>query len=55
MLTQYDLINRCQVLFSPVMGQMSPTLLAEKILQDKLLVRFQIQLHKYLWDDAQGK
>ena len=55
MLLQYDLIQRCQVLFSPVMGQMSPTLLAEKILQDKLLVRFQIQLHKYLWDDAQGK
>jgi 7-carboxy-7-deazaguanine synthase len=55
MLLQYDLIQRCQVLFSPVMGQMSPTFLAEKILQDKLLVRFQIQLHKYLWDDAQGK
>jgi 7-carboxy-7-deazaguanine synthase len=55
MLAQYDLINRCQVLFSPVMGQMSPTWLAEKILQDRLLVRFQIQLHKYLWDDAQGK
>jgi 7-carboxy-7-deazaguanine synthase len=54
-LSQYDLINRCQILFSPVTGQMSPTLLAEKILQDKLLVRFQIQLHKYLWDDAQGK
>lgn len=55
MLKQYDLMNRCQVLFSPVMGQMSPTVLAEKILQDHLLVRFQIQLHKYLWDDAQGK
>jgi 7-carboxy-7-deazaguanine synthase len=55
MLAQYDLVNRCQILFSPVMGQMSPTLLAEKILQDRLLVRFQIQLHKYLWDDAQGK
>lgn len=55
MLSKYDLVERCQVLFSPVMGQMSPTLLAEKILQDHLLVRFQIQLHKYLWDDAQGK
>ena len=54
-LYEYDLLNRCQILFSPVMGQMSPTLLAEKILQDKLQVRFQIQLHKYLWDDAQGK
>jgi 7-carboxy-7-deazaguanine synthase len=55
MLLQYDLTNRCQVLFSPVMGQMSPTILAEKILHDRLFVRFQIQLHKYLWDDAQGK
>lgn len=54
-LTQYDLTNRCHVLFSPVTGQMPPARLAEKILQDKLLVRFQIQLHKYLWDDAQGK
>lgn len=53
--TQYDLTNRCQVLFSPVMGQMSPERLADKILQDRLLVRFQIQLHKYLWADAQGK
>ncbi len=55
MLGKYDLIQRCQILFSPVMGQMSPKVLAEKILQDKLQVRFQIQLHKYLWDDAQGK
>jgi 7-carboxy-7-deazaguanine synthase len=55
MLDQYDLTNRCQVLFSPVMGQMSATQLADKILQDKLFVRFQFQLHKYLWDDAQGK
>ena len=54
-LTQYDLSNRCQVLFSPVMGQMSATRLADNILTDNLPVRFQIQLHKYLWGDAQGK
>ena len=54
-LKQYDLINRCEVLFSPVMGQQQPTELAEKILRDRLAVRFQIQLHKLLWDDAQGK
>ncbi len=52
---EYDLTQKCQVLFSPVQGQMSPKLLADKILQDQLQVRFQIQLHKYLWDDAQGK
>jgi 7-carboxy-7-deazaguanine synthase len=55
MLAHYDLTQRCQVLFSPVMGQLSPTVLAEKILHDKLCVRFQIQLHKYLWNDAQGR
>ncbi|MDD1642941.1 MAG: 7-carboxy-7-deazaguanine synthase QueE [Methylococcaceae bacterium] len=54
-ITEYDLPSRCEILFSPVMGQQNPTELAEKILQDRLSVRFQIQLHKLLWDDAQGK
>lgn len=54
-LIEYDLPNRCQILFSPVMGQQNPTELAEKILKDRLPVRFQLQLHKILWDDAQGK
>ncbi len=54
-LTEYNLLNRCEILFSPVMGQQNPTELAEKILNDKLPVRFQIQLHKLLWGDAQGK
>ena len=54
-LKEYDLLDRCEILFSPVMGQQNPTKLAEKILQDRLSVRFQIQLHKLLWDDAQGK
>lgn len=52
---QYDLAAKCHVLFSPVMGQMQPAELADKILADQLPVRFQIQLHKYLWNDAQGK
>lgn len=54
-LAEYDLPNRCQILFSPVMGQKNSTALAEKILKDRLPVRFQLQLHKILWDDAQGK
>lgn len=54
-LIEYDLPNRCEILFSPVMGQQNPTELAEKILKDRLPVRFQLQLHKILWDDAQGK
>ncbi|TAN70497.1 MAG: 7-carboxy-7-deazaguanine synthase QueE [Methylobacter sp.] len=55
LLSEHDLPNRCEILFSPVMGQQNPTELAEKILKDRLPVRFQLQLHKILWDDAQGK
>lgn len=54
-LNEYALSERCQILFSPVMGQQDPTDLAEKILADRLPVRFQIQLHKLLWADARGK
>ena len=54
-MTEYELTNHCEVLFSPVMGIQNPTELAEKILRDRLPVRFQIQLHKLLWNDAQGK
>lgn len=54
-LTSWDLANRCEVLFSPVHGDLTPTDLAEWIIEDNLPVRMQIQLHKYLWDDAQGR
>jgi 7-carboxy-7-deazaguanine synthase len=37
------------------MDQQNPTELADKILKDRLPVRFQIQLHKILWQDARGK
>lgn len=52
---EHQLLDRCQILFSPVMGVMPAVELAEKILADQLAVRFQIQLHKYLWNDARGK
>ncbi len=55
MIKKYQLAERCEILFSPVMGEMNPRVLADNIIQDNLPVRFQIQLHKYLWDDAQGK
>lgn len=55
MVEKYELVQKCEILFSPVMGEMNPTELAEKIIQDNLPVRFQIQLHKYLWGDIQGK
>lgn len=54
-LSRYGLNDRCEVLFSPAVGWHDPTRLADQILQDKLPVRFQIQLHKYLWGDVPGK
>lgn len=47
--------HRCSVLFSPVYGQVDPTALADWILQDKLPVRMQVQLHKILWGETPGK
>jgi 7-carboxy-7-deazaguanine synthase len=38
------------LLFSTVFGKLEPRALAEWIVEDKLPVRFQLQLHKYLWD-----
>ena len=55
MITDYNLTARCHILFSNIAGKMSSTKLADKILHDQLPVRFQIQLHKYLWANAQGK
>lgn len=54
-LSLFNLINRCEILFSPVHGDLTPTDLAEWIIADNLPVRMQIQLHKYLWNDAQGR
>ncbi|MGH8267289.1 MAG: 7-carboxy-7-deazaguanine synthase QueE [Steroidobacteraceae bacterium] len=45
----------CTVLFSPSHEQLPPRELADWILEDRLPVRFQIQLHKYLWGNAPGK
>lgn len=51
---KYDLIRICNVLFSPVAGQMRPDQLAELVLQSQLPVRFQLQLHKILWGERTG-
>lgn len=50
----HDLSARVQLLFSPSWGQLNPTDLANWIVEDKLSVRFQLQLHKILWNDAPG-
>jgi 7-carboxy-7-deazaguanine synthase len=52
MLERYRLSERFPVLFSTVFRQLEPKQLVEWILQDKLKVRFQLQMHKYVWDPA---
>ena len=55
MLAEHALASRCEVLFSPSFDEVAPRELAEWILEDRLPVRFQMQLHKQLWGDAQGR
>lgn len=55
-LDQYGLAERVgEVLFSPVFDQLAPADLAGWILADRLPVRFQLQLHKLLWQDTRGR
>lgn len=54
MLDRYRLADKCQISFSPVQGVLSATQLANWILRDHLPVRFQVQLHKILWNNEAG-
>ena len=51
---EYDLAERFAVLFSPAWQQIEPRELAAWILADRLKVRFQLQVHKYVWGDEPG-
>lgn len=51
---EYQLENKCDILFSPSHGQLEAVTLANWVLEDQLNVRFQVQLHKYLWGDLPG-
>ena len=52
---EYRLEERVSdVLFSPVADQMAPSQLVQWILDDRLKVRFQIQLHRFIWGDKKG-
>lgn len=47
--------TRCTVLFSPGHETLPPQQLADWLLEDRLPVRLQVQLHKYLWGNARGR
>ena len=54
-LRERNLPELAEVLYSPSWGQLDPTDLANWIVEDRLPVRFQVQLHKLLWGDVPGK
>lgn len=51
----HDLYSRFQVLVSPSFAEVEVADLAEWVLQDQLAVRMQVQLHKIIWGEEQGK
>jgi 7-carboxy-7-deazaguanine synthase len=52
---QYDLLSRVgEVLFSPSFAQVKYEELAEWIIQDRIQVRMQVQLHKIIWGNKPG-
>jgi 7-carboxy-7-deazaguanine synthase len=54
-MNELGLPSRCTVLFSPSADQLPARDLADWILEDRLPVRFQMQLHKTLWGNTPGK
>jgi 7-carboxy-7-deazaguanine synthase len=50
---QFRLSEKCTVLFSPVYGKLSPAELSKWIIADKLPVRMNLQLHKYIFSPNQ--
>lgn len=54
-LKDYHFPQGVEILFSPSWQQIKPDELAQWILDDQLDVRFQIQLHKILWQDCPGR
>jgi 7-carboxy-7-deazaguanine synthase len=55
LLRERSLHDTCTVLFSPSFGQLQARDLAQWILDERLPVRLQVQMHKYLWGDVPGR
>ncbi|MGA8265186.1 MAG: 7-carboxy-7-deazaguanine synthase, partial [Ignavibacteriaceae bacterium] len=47
---KYKLNDKCEILFSVVFGELEPLTLVNWVLEDRLKVRFQLQMHKFIWD-----
>jgi 7-carboxy-7-deazaguanine synthase len=53
MVRKFRLSEQCTVLFSPVYGKLAPSGLSKWIVADKLPVRMNLQLHKYIYSSDQ--
>jgi 7-carboxy-7-deazaguanine synthase len=49
LIRHYALNDKCGVLLSVVFGKLEPVTLVNWIIEDKLDVRYQLQMHKYIW------
>jgi len=49
-INRYELLKKCSITVSPAFNILSPQELAEWIIRDSLMVRFQLQIHKYIWN-----
>lgn len=52
-MSSYALAEKCPVLFSPAFNLLSPADLSVWIIRDRLPVRFNLQLHKYIYPGEQ--
>ncbi|HWP43463.1 MAG TPA: 7-carboxy-7-deazaguanine synthase, partial [Blastocatellia bacterium] len=50
-----NLEDRVNLLVSTAFGLIEPDRVVEWMLEDRLRARFQLQLHKYIWDPAARK
>lgn len=48
-INRYKLKSRCQILFSPAFGKLDPESLVKWMLEDRLDVRLNLQMHKYIY------
>ncbi len=48
-ISKYNVKDKCEILFSVVFDELEPATLVNWIIEDKLDVRYQLQMHKYIW------
>ena len=50
-LKKYNLNTKCEILFSPIFNKIEPKIIVDWIMEDNLDVRFQLQIHKFIWEE----